>query len=81
MNYVLVLFFPMKCNPWPCMKAIKAACKAMTRKQSSPKKGRDVVIFQDSPVIVEHCQTSARIDVKVVGGASVVEVVDNGGHQ
>ena len=39
------------------------------------------MIFQDSPVIVENGQTTARIDVKVVGCARMVEIVDNGCHQ
>ena len=39
------------------------------------------MVFQDSPVIVENGQTAARIDVKVVGGARMVEIVDNGSHQ
>ena len=39
------------------------------------------MIFQDSPVIVENGQTTARIDVKVVGCARMVEIVDNGSHQ
>ena len=39
------------------------------------------MVFEDSSVVVENGQTAARIDVKVVGGARMVEIVDNGRHQ
>ena len=45
------------------------------------KKCRNVMVFEDSSVVVENGQTAARIDVKVVGGARMVEIVDNGRHQ
>ena len=39
------------------------------------------MVFQDGPVVVEDGQVGGRVDVEVVGGAAVVEVVDDGGHQ
>ena len=44
-------------------------------------KCRNMMVFKDSSVIIENSQTGARIDVKVVGGARMVEIVDNGCHQ
>ena len=46
-----------------------------------PEKCRNMMVFQDSSVIIESSQTAAWIDVKVVGGARMVEIVDNGCHQ
>ena len=40
-----------------------------------------MVVLQDCPVIVEEGETGARVDVEVVGGSCVVEVVDDGGEQ
>ena len=40
-----------------------------------------MMVFKDSSVIIENSQTGARIDVKVVGGARMVEIMDNGCHQ
>jgi hypothetical protein len=40
-----------------------------------------VVILQHCTVVVEDGQLRAGVDVKVVGGARVVKVVDHGRHQ
>lgn len=40
-----------------------------------------MVIFQHRSIVVEKSKTTARIDVKVVGRAGMVKVVNNGGHQ
>jgi hypothetical protein len=39
------------------------------------------MVLEDCTVVVEESQVRARVDVKVVGGARVVEVVDHGGDE
>lgn len=39
------------------------------------------MVFEDSSVVIENGQTAAAVDVKVVGGSRMVEIVDNGRHQ
>ena len=39
------------------------------------------MVFKDRFVVVEECEAGAGLDVEVVGGARVVEVVDDGGEQ
>ena len=46
-----------------------------------PKKCRNMVVFQDSSIIIEIGQSTPRIDVKVIGGSCMVIVMDNGSHQ
>lgn len=46
-----------------------------------PEETRHVMILQNSPVIVEDCQVRAGVDVKVVSGAAVIKVVNDGGHE
>ena len=43
-----------------------------------PEEGRHVVVLQHGPVVVEQRQFRARVDVKVIGRARVVEVVNDG---
>ena len=47
----------------------------------SPKKCRNMVIFEDSSIIIEIGQTTAWIDVKVIGGPRMVVVMYYGCHQ
>ena len=42
---------------------------------------RDMVVLKDGPIVVEHGQLGARLDVEVVRRARVVIVVDNGREQ
>ena len=53
----------------------------ITRAIFSLEECRYVVVLQHSPVVVEQRQAGARVDVEVVGGAGVVQVVDYGGEQ
>jgi hypothetical protein len=47
----------------------------------APEESGDVVVLEDCPVVVEDGQVGAGVDVEVVGGAGVIEVVDHGGDE
>ena len=40
-----------------------------------------MVVFQDGPVVVEESQLCVWVDVELVVGSGMVEVVDQGGDQ
>ena len=47
----------------------------------SPEEGGHVMVLQDSFVVVEDGEAGLGLDVEVVGGAGVVEVVNDGGEE